>query len=144
MKRTFVICAALFVFAALPLAGARNSFTPRQERHFRIGDKKTIVMVKDGKAAFEIVHGGTPAAKYAAREAAAVLGEAFGCSFKLRTAPSGQVPAVIIGDAALAAKNGIDLKKLDRDGFVIKTAGNSVIIAGRDDPKGDPLKSCYG
>ena len=145
MKKTFVVCAALLVsLTVLPLAGARNNFAPRQERYFRIGDKKTIVMVKDGKAAFEIVHGGTPAARYAAREAAAVLGKAFGCSFKLRTAPSGQVPAVIIGDAACAAKNGIDLGKLDRDGFVIKTAGNSVIIAGRDDPKGDPLKSCYG
>ena len=145
MKRTFVICAALAVsLAVLPLAGARNNFAPRQERFFRIGDKKTLVMVKDGKAAFEIVRGGTPAARYAAREAATVLGKAFGCTFKVLPKASGTVPALIIGDAALAAKNGIDLKKLDRDGFVIKTAGNSVIIAGRDDPKGDPLKSCYG
>ena len=43
----------------------------------------------------------------------------------------------------MAAKNGIDVKKFDRDGFAIRTIGNNVLIVGDDDSK-DPLKNNQG
>ena len=144
MKKWFAFVVFLAFCAVPPLAGARSDFAPKLPRRIVIGAEKLLVMAKQGRPGFEIVAGPAPAARYAAAEAAAVLGKAFGTAVPVVKKPSGKVPALIIGDAAFAARNGIDLKKLDRDGFIIRTVGNSVLIIGRDDPRTDPLKSCYG
>ena len=144
MKKWFAFVVFLAFCAVPPLAGARSDFAPKLPRRIVTGAEKLLVLAKQGRPGFEIVAGPAPAARYAAAEAAAVLGKAFGTAVPVVKKPSGKVPALIIGDAAFAARNGIDLKKLDRDGFIIRTVGNSVLIIGRDDPRTDPLKSCYG
>ena len=129
--------------AALLQAAAPRIYDAKMPRRIQIARNIAMVMVQNGKVNFEIVYGPTRAAKYAAQEAAAVLGKTFGTVIKPQAKASGKVPAIIIGDKELAAQNGIDVKKFDRDGFAIRTIGNNVLIVGDDDNK-DPLKSNAG
>lgn len=48
-------------------------------------------------------------------------------------------PAIILGDGPEARKAGIDAGQIKRDGYVIKTVGNKILIVGQDDsgPKTD-------
>ena len=131
--------AALLLYAAeLPF-----SIEPKNPRKCEIGKTSVTEMVRNGNILFELVVPKTasPSAKFAGQEAAEQLSRAFGSSIAVRNAPSGRNPAVIIGDAELAGKLGIDLKNFDRDGFVIRTHGKNVLIIGRDDPKLDPRRA---
>ena len=95
--------------------------------------------MKGGKVNFEIVVPSDAArsAKFAGKEAAELLGKAFGTELKVLKTPSGKCPAIILGSPQYAGKLGVDVNALDRDGFVIKTFPGGVLIAGRDDPKKD-------
>ncbi|MBQ7695620.1 MAG: DUF4838 domain-containing protein [Lentisphaeria bacterium] len=143
MKKTGFLSVALLL-CAVSLYGGRGDFQPKLPRHTGIDKSVSVELVKNGVPGFELVRGSSNVAKFAAEEAAAVLSKAIGVKIPILTKASGKVPAVIIGDAAYAAKNGIDLKKLDRDGFVIRTVGKDVLIIGRDDPKKRPLNDVKG
>ena len=114
-----------------------EQIVPRLPRKITIGTKPVLEMTKGGKVNFEIVvpTDAAPVAKFAGREAAELLGKAFGVKFRVLAKPTGKCPAIIIGSPQYAAKLGIDLAKFDRDGFVIKSCPQGVIIIGRDDPK---------
>ncbi|MEI3005660.1 MAG: DUF4838 domain-containing protein [Victivallales bacterium] len=130
--------------AALLLHAAELPFSiePKTPRKCEIGKTSVTEMVRNGNILFELVVPKTasPSAKFAGQEAAEQLSRAFGSSIAVRNAPSGRNPAVVIGDAELAGKFGIDLKNFDRDGFIIRTHGKNVLIIGRDDPKLDPRR----
>ena len=107
---------------------------PRIPRKIEIGAEPLFEMVKDGQVNFEIV---VPAeaprsVQFAGTEAASLLGRMFGSKLKVLHAPSGKSPAIIIGDFEFAAKLGVDVNTLDRDGFVIRTFPGGVLIIGRD------------
>ena len=143
MKKTWLLFAVLLL-CAVPLYGVRSDFQPKLPRRIGIDKSVSVGLVKNGVPGFELVRGSSAVAGFAAEEAAAVLGKAVGRKIRVLTKASGKVPAVIIGDTAYAAKNGIDVKKFDRDGFVIRTIGKDVLIIGRDDPKKRPLNSVQG
>ena len=137
MKKTFSL---LLLAGAVVLSGAQQlpeQLEPRDPRRISVGAEPVLEMVKDGKVNFEIVvpPDAAPTAKFAGKEAAELLGKAFGTKFKVLTAPSGKCPAIIIGSPKFAAKLGADVTKFDRDGFVIRTFPQGVLIVGRDDPK---------
>ena len=136
MKKMSALFLCLLTAAAL--CGARNNFTPKQERKIVMGRDIALMMVQKGKINFEIVASSTNVSRFAAAEAAEILGKAFSAKIPVKRTVSGKVPAIIIGDAALAAKHGIDVKKMDRDGFVIKSIPNAILIIGRDDPAAKP------
>ena len=144
LKRSSKLWALLLGFCVAELCGGPVSlnykFQPEVPRSIKIGKKPVLTLVSGGKAAFEIVtpYPGTRVAQFAAKEAAELLSKACGVSIKPIPKPSGKVPAIIIGDPAAAVQAGIDLKKLDRDGFRIKTAGKNIILIGRDDPAKNP------
>ena len=140
-----LLCTLLAFSAAL---FALNGATPRiydakMPRKIQIARNIAMMMARNGKVNFEIVYAPGAVPRYAANEAAAVLSKAFGVKITPRTKLSGKVPAIIIGDAKLAAKHGIDVTKFDRDGYAIRTIGNNILIVGQDD-KGDPLKNVQG
>jgi len=114
---------------------------PVLPRRITIGTKPVLEMVKNGKVNFEIVvpPDAAPSVKFAGKEAAELLGKAFGAKLEVKKKASGKVPALILGSPTCAAKLGVGVKKLDRDGFVIKSlpGGKGVLIIGRDDPKAD-------
>lgn len=137
MKRIFT---AILLAASAALSAAQElpeQLVPRLPRKITIGAKPVLELVKDGKVNFEIVvpADAAPTAKFAGREAAELLGKAFGVKFKVLANPTGKCPAIIIGSPKIASKLGIDLAKFDRDGFVIKSTPQGVVIIGRDDPK---------
>jgi len=156
MKRVFTAAGTLL---ALMLAGAEldkggvtfdfkkisgaqelpEQIEPRQPRKIVIGTAPELTMVKDGKVNFEIVvpSDAAPSVKFAGKEAAELLGKAFDTELKVRKTASGKCPAIILGSPKYAAELDVDLEKLDRDGFVIRTFPGGVLIAGRDDPKKD-------
>ena len=142
--RGLLFAAALF--CALCGAAERPVFDPepRLPRRIAVGPKPVLELVKGGKVNFEIVvpKKATPSAKFAAAEVSSQLGEAFGTELPLLAAPSGKCPALIFGDAELAAKMGIEPSKFDRDGFVIKSlpGKKGVLIIGKDHPTKDPVR----
>ena len=139
MKKFLTLFLALLTFTAV--SGARSSFEPKQERKVVMGRDIALMMVKNGKVNFELVAGKSKVSRFAASEAAMVLSKAFSAKITVKAKASGKMPAIIIGDAALAAKHGIDVKKMDRDGFVIKTIPNAILIIGRDDPNANPVSA---
>ena len=140
MKRKRIV-SLLMLAGTLILSGASElpeQIEPRLPRKTVIGKTPVLTMVKDGKVNFEIVvpPDAAPSVKFAGKEAAELLGRAFNTKFQVKKKPSGKVPAIILGSPAYAAQLGVDLKKLDRDGFIIRTlpARKGVLIIGRDDP----------
>ncbi|MBE6404133.1 MAG: DUF4838 domain-containing protein [Lentisphaerae bacterium] len=141
-KSYSVLLAGVFCIAAGAVNAAEVSCLPEPKipRSARIDNAKKLTLVKDGKVNFELVvpDDALKPAKYAAKEAAAFLSKAIGQKITIKNAASGKVPAIIIGDTKLAAGHGIDPGKFDRDGFVIKTVGNNILIIGKDTDV-DPL-----
>lgn len=122
------------------LSGAQKlpeQIEPRLPRKIVIGKKPALELVKNGKVNFEIVvpPDAAPSAKFAGKEAAALLGKAFGTGINVLKTPSGKCPAIFIGSPEYAKKIGVDVDALDRDGFIIRTFSGGVIIIGRDDPQ---------
>lgn len=72
--------------------------------------------------------------RFAAEEMQALLSQAFGESVPLVGSPTKGKRGIFLGDSAAARAAGIDVARLPRDGYRIKTAKNAVFIAGRDDP----------
>ena len=145
MHVRIVKMAAGLAFCGMLNAGAVSldyRFQPEVPRKIEIGKTAEQTLVADGKIQFEIVvpENASPTAKYAAKEAAALLTKALGSTVAVRKTASGNLPSIHIGDTALAKEAGIDLKKLDRDGFVIKTVGKKVLIIGRDHPSKSPSR----
>ena len=139
-RKGLLVSAAVCGLAAAHAAEISCLPEPKIPRSIKVDKAVNTVLVKDGKVNFEIV---VPSyalkpAKFAAKEAAEFLSQAVGSTITVKNAPSGKVPAIIIGDCKLAAKHGIDPTKFDRDGFVIKTIGKDILIIGRDTDV-DPL-----
>ena len=134
MRKIHILSALLLCSVAASAAEISFLPEPKIPRKITVGSAPRLEMVKAGKVNFELVvpaDASTPA-KFAGNEAAEQLSAAFGQKIDVLSAPSGKVPAIVIGDVKLAKKNGIDIDKLDRDGFVIRTVGNQVLIVGRD------------
>lgn len=74
---------------------------------------------------------------YAARELRAFLQLTTGAEFAITEQVPASDAAIILGDCPESRAAGIDVTKLQRDGFQILRKGNRIFIAGRDDPDYD-------
>ena len=74
---------------------------------------------------------------FAAEEMKSLLAQTLGVEVPVVTAPTKGRSALFLGGSAAMRAAGIDVAKLPRDGFRIKTLDGAVYIAGRDDPKVD-------
>lgn len=81
-----------------------------------------------------------PVAHFAARELQRFLSRSLGGEVPLVEVPTGQKTSIILGNTKQLRDAGVDVAKLKRDGFVIKSSGNNILIAGRDDMKENPKK----
>ncbi len=117
--------------------------SPKKPRKIEIGKQSQLVL-KAGN--FEIVADkkSSPAAKFAAQELSLALGKVFQAKIPVVEQPTGNKIEIHLGNWTLANTVGIKANELDRDGFVIKTIGNKILIIGRDDFKQDPRKSTKG
>ena len=142
MKKNFVL---LLLAASFCLAGAEKlpfSIDPKHPRKITLG-KKPLLSLAPGN--FEIVEGNTTdVVKFAAQEIAEALSEVFGKKITPVKKASGKKIAICLGDIKLAKELKVDPADFDRDGFVIKTYKNKILIIGRDDPKSRPMRHAYG
>jgi len=138
MGRLFCrIFPVLFVCCTLAEAALPFSLEPKLPRKIQIGKHTELVLKADD---LEIVtpEKPVPAVEIAAKELADALSRRFKAKIPVVNKPSGKRKAIRIGDAVFARTLGVDVSKLDRDGFVIRTFPDGVLIAGRDgtsDPK---------
>ena len=77
--------------------------------------------------------------RFAAQEATNFLSRVFGSPVAVATAPTEGRASLVLGDNGWSRAVGIDVAKLPRDGFAIRTAGSRIFVAGRDDAKADPV-----
>lgn len=112
-------------------------------RVVKMGKTPFHTLCRDGKVNMEIVvpAKAAPTVEYAGKMMAEKFSQSFGAPVPVVSAPTNTKVAVILGDSAEARKAGLDVKKLSRDGFYIKSAGNNILIAGLDDPKARPEKA---
>lgn len=119
-------------------AVAAGKFWDRPARVWHVDESVKIKLAENGKALCEVVvdKAATPAAKAAAEDLASSLSRVIGSTVAVVNTPTGGKVALIVGDGALTRSLGVDVSKLVRDGFIIRTfPNNQVVIAGRDDPK---------
>ena len=112
-------------------------------RSVKIGKKPFHTLCSNGKVMMEIVvpaHA-LPTVRYAGKMMAEKFSASFGAPVPVVKAPTGKRTAIILGDSSQARQVGIDVKKLPRDGFIIKSAGKNILIAGLDHPKTDPARA---
>ena len=134
----FIFTAAALLAVAVPLQGSQataSRFNPKavSPRSFKCDKNVQIPIGVKGRALCEIVVPGNRTTAFAAQELAAYLKQIIGSEVKILRRASGKVPAFVLG-APGAKLAGFDLKKLDRDGYIIKTVGKNIVIAGNDDP----------
>ena len=121
-----LLSAALFPAAVEASAGR---FNPKavSPRFCKLDKNVRLVIAKDGKAYCEVVVSSNRATAFAGQQLAFYLGKIIGSPVKVVSRASGKVPAFILG-APGAKLAGTDLSKLDRDGFIIKSVKNNIII----------------
>jgi hypothetical protein len=98
------------------------------------------ILKENGKIRCEVVvpaEAGT-VTLFAGKEMCDFLSQSLGGNVPLLKVPSGNKTAIILGNSKYLKKAGIDVRKFPRDGFIIKSAGKNIIIAGRDDMKIKP------
>ena len=79
-----------------------------------------------------------PVVHFAAAEMTNLLSQAFGTKIPLVDHPSGNKVSVVLGANEWSSAVGIDIDKLPRDAYRVKTCGKSIFIIGKDDDKFDP------
>ena len=142
-----IVLSFLLAFSAIELMGAQKLMTePGSPRKIVIGKKLVITLCKDGKAEFEVVKPTNPAAHLAMKELIERLIQITGKKVTPVAQASGKVPAFYLGTCPEAEKLGLNPKKLDRDGYYIKTDGNRIFITGCDswNPKKIERATLYG
>ncbi|MBR4674754.1 MAG: DUF4838 domain-containing protein [Victivallales bacterium] len=136
MSKSFFIALFFLTGAFLLTAAPSGRFEPKPQgpRYCKTDTTKSQLLFEDGKLNFEIVYGESSGAMQAASELAVVLEKALGVKPPVRKAKSGNIPALIVGDKEAAIAAGFDPDQLEWGAFQIKTSGNDIIIAGRDQP----------
>ena len=151
MKKALFLLLVCVIFS---LGGAPAGFspTPVSLRKLQLSKTSTTFLIRKGKVQMGVYVPGDAPQKtgQAAAEFASFLSRIAG---KEKSVPLfTKVPSdfqgtlFCVGDKRLASRLKVDLKSLDRDGFVIQSAGNKILIAGGDalDSEGDgTLWGCY-
>ncbi|OGV50560.1 MAG: hypothetical protein A2017_20505 [Lentisphaerae bacterium GWF2_44_16] len=97
-------------------------------------DKNLIVLASKGRAEAVIVipPKAPPPVAFAGEEIKYYLDKMTKGNFKIVHEPPPETPAIILGEE-FALEAGIKPEKIKRDGYAIKTIGNKIYIAGKDD-----------
>ena len=123
--------ACSFLLAAAP--AGRFEPQPQGPRYCKTDPARTQVLFENGQANFEVVCGKSSGAQPAAEELVGILEQALGVKLPLRKSKSGKVPALLVGDLDAAKAAGFDPDEMEWGAFRIKSVGNDIILAGKDD-----------
>ena len=75
---------------------------------------------------------GSKVAQFAAADLTNHLSKVLGCDVPIVSLPNDQRVQIVVGDSKLTRSAGIDVSKLPRDAFRIKSKGGKIYLAGRD------------
>lgn len=131
MKLLFLLAAAFF---AVPSGvSARMQTVPRK---ISIEKEAAIPLIRGGVPCVEIVlpKQASRVTEFASKELQNLLSESFGRKIEIVNSPGTDKTSIILGDNEFSRKAGITMAALPRDGFIIRSEGNTVYIAGRDNP----------
>ncbi len=123
-------------FAVQVMIFAQEQTVPRS---IWIEETPSIPLVRNGIPAVEIVvpEQSSRVTEFASKELQSVLSESLGRKIDIIKAPRKDKTSIILGDNEFSRKAGIDVNTLPRDGFIIRSGGNRIFIAGRDNPQTD-------
>lgn len=112
---------------------------PVSPRKIEVKSEGSLPIASEGKALCEVVIPAKSSSmlQYAGKQLAFYLKKIIGGEVTVRTEPSGNAAAFVLGTEG-AKLAGFDLAGLDRDGYIIRTVGNRIVIAGNDDPSANP------
>ena len=144
MKKLFLLFTAAALCAVVSGAPAGSTrFNPKavSPRLIEVGSAPHHILARDGKAQCEIVLPGSAnrTVRYAASELKNFLEQIIGSKVPVVPAPTGSRTAFLLGAAGARSIN-FELSKIDRDGYIIRSAGKNIVLAGTDDPQGHPEK----
>lgn len=133
-RHLFAACLAIVTISGIHAAETTA------KRSIKIDESKMLTLAENGNAQFEIVipNNSSNVAKYAAMELKTCLEKTINGKIPVTIFPTQGKIALIVGDNEFTRKLGVDVKSLPRDGFVIKNFGNTIVIAGKDDPDKKP------
>ena len=95
-------------------------------------------VAKPGACAVVVARDAPKTTAFAASELSRFLSRRFsGREVPVRTSRRDGEFSFVVGDGAIARSVGIDVSKMPRDGFAVKSFPGGVVIAGRDDPVED-------
>ncbi|MDP6354062.1 MAG: DUF4838 domain-containing protein [Planctomycetota bacterium] len=97
--------------------------------------QQTILLSENGQAQAVIVirKDAPPPAKFAAEELKEHLDQMTGAEFPVTDSIPAGKSSIVLGNFPEALKTGIDVKRIARDGYQIRTVGQTIFIAGKDD-----------
>ena len=144
MKKLFLLFTAAALCAVVTGAPAGSTrFNPKavSPRIIEVGTAPLHTLAKGGKAQCEIVlpANANRTVRYAATELKNFLEQIIGSKVPVVKAPTGKCTAFLLGAEGAKTIN-FDLAGIDRDGYIIQSAGKNIVIAGTDDPQGHPEK----
>jgi uncharacterized protein DUF4838/glycosyl hydrolase family 67 len=126
MRTVMLSVCAVLVFTPLALAGGANTigtFELTKGSH-TVQLAKAVIVVPDGAPA---------PVRFAGQELKEHLDLMIGTSFRVVTSIPAHGAAIVLGDCAGARQAGINVKTIARDGYAIRTQGQTIFIAGTDD-----------
>ncbi len=128
-----IVLSALLAATALSLP-AVNELPPRKI----VVGKTNVMTISPETAEIVIAKNAYKTTRFALKELNTLLGEAFGKPLNVVNKPTAGKVSIILGDNEYSRAAGLDVSKLVRDGYYIKTVGNKIFIVGEDDPKESP------
>ncbi len=110
------------------------------KRSVKLDETQMLALAENGRAQFEIVvpENSSNVAKYAAHELQTFMEKTIGDKISITSSLTPGRTALLIGDNELTRKLGVNVKSLPRDGYIIKSIGGTIVIAGMDDPDKKP------
>ena len=103
------------------------------ERSIVIGKEDAVTLTADN-CRIVIAPEANPTVKFAAAELQHFLSAILGGNIQITEKP-GSESNVFVGVCEASEKQGLNVAKLTRDGFYIRTIGKDIYILGKDDPK---------
>ena len=84
-----------------------------------------------------------PVLRFTAQELQMLLKQAVGADIPVTTQPESGKVCIMLGEG-FYRKAGWNLDQVPLDGYVIRSKGSRIYLAGRDDPRGDPVREAGG
>ena len=142
MKKIFFICTVFLLAAGAFAANGPLPTLKRPPRQVTVSATQAALLTADNTG-IVLDASSSKVTRFAAAQLQEFLSQILGKQIPITERP-GKKHNIYVGKSSFALNCGVDFAKLPRDGFIIRTVGNDIIIAGRDDARKDPQRALNG